>query len=340
MNFFDGTYIDFSRKQVFWLLLLLPLYWTFLYFKHRKRWHNFVSYTKFSFLGKTGDSLRVQTRFLPHILRSLTIACIIFGLAGPEARNSWKNIRAEGIDIMLSVDLSLSMLAKDFKPNRLEVAKEVIAEFIQSRPGDRIGLVAFGGVAFTHCPLTTDHKVLLNILKNLKAGSLEQGTAIGLGLANAVARIKDSESKSKVIILVSDGVNNVGEIAPITAGELAKQFHIRVYCIGVGTMGKALQPVGIYPNGDLEYDYVDVEIDEKVMTEIATMTGGKYFRAKDKNSLKKIYEEIDKMEKTIFNEQSFSKKEEKFFPFVLGAIVFLFLEILLRYTVYRSLADV
>jgi Ca-activated chloride channel family protein len=201
-------------------------------------------------------------------------------------------------------------------------------------------LVTFGGVAFTQCPLTTDHKVLLNILKELKAGSLEQGTAIGLGLANAVARIKDSEAKSKVIILVSDGVNNVGEIAPLTAGELAKAHNVRVYSIGVGSMGKALQPVGIYPNGELEYDYVDVEIDEKVMTEISNMTGGKYFRAKDKNSLKKIYAEIDKMEKTIFNEQSFSKKEEKYFIFVFTAVLLFLLELVLRYTIYRSLTDV
>jgi Ca-activated chloride channel family protein len=332
--------IEFLHKEFLWLLLLLPVWWLYLFFKFRRRWHNVLYVSDGEKISGIPKSWKVQTRFFPNLLRSITVALIIFGLAGPQAKNSWKNIRAEGIDIVLSLDLSLSMLAKDFKPNRLEVAKEVIAEFIQSRPGDRIGLVTFGGVAFTQCPLTTDHKVLLNILKELKAGSLEQGTAIGLGLANAVARIKDSEAKSKVIILVSDGVNNVGEIAPLTAGELAKAHNVRVYSIGVGSMGKALQPVGIYPNGELEYDYVDVEIDEKVMTEISNMTGGKYFRAKDKNSLKKIYAEIDKMEKTIFNEQSFSKKEEKYFIFVFTAVLLFLLELVLRYTIYRSLTDV
>jgi len=339
MNLMQSN-IEFLHKEFLWLLLLLPVWWLYLFFKYKKRWHNVLYVSDGEKISGIPKSWRVQTRFFPHLLRSLTVGLIIFGLAGPQAKNSWKNIRAEGIDIVLSLDLSLSMLAKDFKPNRLEVAKEVIAEFIQSRPGDRIGLVTFGGVAFTQCPLTTDHKVLLNILKELKAGSLEQGTAIGLGLANAVARIKDSEAKSKVIILVSDGVNNVGEIAPLTAGELAKANNVRVYSIGVGSMGKALQPVGIYPNGDLEYDYVDVEIDEKVMTEISNMTGGKYFRAKDKNSLKKIYAEIDKMEKTIFNEQSFSKKEEKYFVFIFPAVLLYLLELVLRYSVYRSLTDV
>ena len=235
------------------------------------------------------------------------------------------------------MDVSLSMLAKDFKPNRMEVAKEVILNFIDARPNDRIGLVIFGGEAFTQCPLTTDHKVLKNMFPQIKAGSLDQGTAIGLGLASSVARIKESTAKSRVIIVISDGVNNVGEISPLTAGELAKTFGIRVYCVGVGSKGKALQPVAIYAQGEYEYDYVDVEIDEKVMTDISDMTGGKYFRATNTESLKNIYEEIDKMEKTIISEKSFSNKAEHFLPLALAAAILLLLEFVLRFTLFKAI---
>jgi Ca-activated chloride channel family protein len=228
------------------------------------------------------------------------------------------------------------MLAKDFKPNRFEVAKDVLLDFIDARPNDRIGLVVFGGVAFTQCPLTSDHKVLKNMFPQIKAGMLDQGTAIGLGLANAVARIKESKAKSKVIIFLSDGVNNVGEIAPLTAGELAKTYGIRVYCIGVGSRGKALQPVAIYAPGEYEYDYVDVDIDEKVMTEISNMTGGQYFRATNKESLKNICQEIDKMEKTIISEKSFTNKAEHFLPLALAAAIILLLEFILRFTLFKS----
>jgi Ca-activated chloride channel family protein len=219
----------------------------------------------------------------------------------------------------------------------MDVAKDVILDFIDARPNDRIGLVIFGGEAFTQCPLTSDHKVLKNMFPQVKAGSLDQGTAIGLGLANAVARIKESKAKSKVIIFVSDGVNNVGEIAPLTAGELAKTYGVRVYCIGVGSKGKALQPVAIYAQGEYEYDYVDVDIDEKTMTEISEMTGGQYFRATNKESLVSIYKEIDKMEKTIVSEKSFTNKAEHFLPLALAAAILLLLEFLLRFTVFRSI---
>jgi Ca-activated chloride channel family protein len=228
------------------------------------------------------------------------------------------------------------MLAKDFKPDRLEVAKEVIMNFIDNRPNDRIGLVIFGGEVFTQCPLTSDHKVLKNMFPQIKAGSLDQGTAIGMGLAGAVARIKESKAKSKVIIFISDGVNNVGEIAPLTAGELAQTYGIRVYCIGVGSKGKALQPVAMYAQGEYEYDYVDVDVDEKVMGEISDMTGGKYFRATNKESLISIYQEIDKMEKTIVSEKSFSNKAEHFLPLAFAAAILLLLEFILRFTVFKS----
>ncbi len=229
------------------------------------------------------------------------------------------------------------MLAKDFNPDRLQVAKDVIVDFINARPNDRIGLVIFSGEAFTQCPLTTDHKVLKNMFPQIKAGSLDQGTAIGLGLANAVARIRDSNAKSKVIILISDGVSNVGEISPLTAGELARTYGIRVYSIGVGSRGKALQPVAMYAQGEYEFDYVDVEIDEKMMTDISAMTGGKYFRATDKESLRNVYEEIDKMEKTIISEKSFSNKAEHFLPLALCAAFLLLAELILKLTFFRTI---
>jgi len=262
---------------------------------------------------------------------------LIFALARPQSRSSWKNLKTEGIDIIISMDVSLSMLAKDFKPNRIEVAKDVILDFIDARPNDRIGLVIFGGEAFTQCPLTSDHKVLKNMFPQINAGMLNQGTAIGLGLAGAVARIKESKAKSKVIIFISDGVNNVGEIAPITAGELANTYDIRVYCIGVGTKGKALQPVAMYAQGQYEYDYVDVEIDEKIMSDISNLTGGKYFRATNKESLINIYQEIDKMEKTIVSEKNFTNKAEHFLPFAITAALILLLEFILRLTLFKSI---
>ncbi|MFL5753002.1 MAG: vWA domain-containing protein, partial [Bacteroidia bacterium] len=271
------------------------------------------------------------------LLRLIAVSLLILVLARPQSRSSWKDIKAEGIDIVMSLDVSYSMLAKDFKPNRLEAAKEVAKDFIDSRPNDRIGLVIFGGEAFTQCPLTTDHNVIKNLFTDLKAGMLAEGTAIGLGIADAVARVKESKAKSKVVILLSDGVSNVGEIAPLTAGEIAKTFGVRVYTIGVGTKGKALMPIAIYPNGQMEYDYVDVEIDEKTMGTVAEMTGGKYFRATDNESLHKIYKEIDKMEKTIISEKSYSNKAEKFLPLAIAAAIALLLEFILRQFVFKSI---
>lgn len=328
--------IQFAEKHWFWLMLILPamLLWYLLKLKKNE---GEVQYSSFTQLKGIKTSLKAKFRHVLFIFRLAAIALLIAALARPQSRSSWKDSKTEGIDIVISMDLSLSMLAKDFKPNRIEVAKDVILDFIDQRPNDRIGLVVFGGVAFTQCPLTSDHKVLKNMFPQIKAGMLDQGTAIGLGLANAVARIKDSKSKSKVIIFISDGVNNVGEIAPMTAGDLAKTYGVRVYCIGVGSRGKALQPVAIYAQGEYEYDYVDVEIDEKVMTDISDMTGGKYFRATDSESLKKICQEIDKMEKTIISEKSFTNKAEKFLPLAIAAAILLLLEFLLRFTVFRSI---
>ncbi len=327
--------IEFAEKHWFWLFLLLPamIVW---YFIKLKKYEGEIHFSSFSNFSNIKTSLKARLRHLVLVMRLIGVSLIILALARPQSRSSWKNIKTEGIDIIISMDISLSMLAKDFKPNRLEVAKEVIVDFIDARPNDKIGLVIFSGEAFTQCPLTVDHKILKNMFPDIKAGMLDQGTAIGLGLADAVARLKDSKAKSKVIILISDGVSNVGAIAPLTAGEIAKTYGLRVYTIGVGTKGKALQPVAMYPNGQLEYDYVDVEIDEVVMNKISELTGGKYFRATDKESLSNIYREIDKMEKTIISEKSFTNKAEHFLPLGVAALIALLLEFILKRIVFKS----
>lgn len=327
--------IQFAEKHWFWLLLIIPVMIAW-YIWRLKNLEGEFNFSTFSLLKGIKQPLRAKFRHSLFVLRILAFVFMIAAIARPQSRSSWKDSKTEGIDIVLSMDVSLSMLAKDFKPNRMEVAKDVMMDFIEARPNDRIGLVVFGGEAFTQCPITSDHKILMNMFEQVKSGMLDQGTAIGMGLANAVARIKESKAKSKVVILISDGVSNMGEVAPLTAGELAKTFGVRVYCIGVGSKGKALQPVAIYAPGEYEYDYVDVEIDEKVMTDISNMTGGKYFRATNKESLVTISREIDKMEKTITSEKSFTNKAEHFLPFALTAAILLLLEFILRYTLFRS----
>lgn len=334
INYFED--IQFAEKQWFWLLLFIPLM-VFWYIWKLHKHEAEINYSSFSLLNNIKASSRARLRHSLFVLRLAAFTLLICALARPQSKSSWKDTKTEGIDIVISMDVSLSMLAKDFNPNRLEVAKEVILNFIDGRPNDRIGLVLFGGEAFTQCPLTTDHKVLKNMFPQIRAGMLNQGTAIGLGLANAVARIKDSKAKSKVIIFISDGVNNVGEISPITAGELAKTYGVRVYCIGVGSKGKALQPVAMYAEGQYEYDYVDVDVDEQVMTEISDLTGGKYFRATNEKGLIEIYAEIDKMERSIVSERNFSKKAEHFLPLALAAFLLLLMEFVLRYTYFKTL---
>ncbi|MGZ3866592.1 MAG: vWA domain-containing protein [Bacteroidia bacterium] len=327
--------MTFADKDFFWLFLLLPVMIAWYFFRLKKQEAE-IHYSSFENLGAIKTSYKAYLRHLILVFRLFAVSMIILVLARPQSRSSWKDVKTEGIDIVLSLDISYSMLAKDFKPNRLDAAKEVAKEFIDARANDRIGLVVFGGEAFTQCPLTTDHAVIKNLFNDVTAGMLAQGTAIGLGIADAVARVKDSKAKSKVVILLSDGVNNVGEIAPITAGEIAKTFGVRVYTIGVGTRGKALTPVAIYPNGQIQYDYIDVDLDEKTMSDIAEETGGKYFRATDKESLRTVYKEIDKLEKTIISEKSFSNKAEHFLPFALLAAFALLAEFLLRYLIVRA----
>lgn len=329
------TDISFGNKEVLWLLLLIPLIVLWYFFKNKTH----TAALKVSSLNSFNEvkpTHKVQLRHSTIVLRSLSVTLLIIVLARPQSRSSWKDVKTEGIDIVMALDISGSMLAKDFKPDRLEAAKEVAEEFIDDRPNDRIALVIFSGESFTQCPLTSDHAVIKNLFSGIKTGMVADGTAIGNGLATAVTRIKDSKSKSKVIILLTDGVNNQGSVAPLTAAEIAKTFGVRVYTIGVGTIGKALAPVQMYPDGSYQYAYVDVNIDEKTLGEIADMTGGKYFRATNNNKLKEVYHEIDRLEKTIFEEKNFSNKAEHFLPFAIAAAMLLLTEFLLKNTVFKS----
>jgi Ca-activated chloride channel family protein len=267
-------------------------------------------------------------------LRSLAVIALIFALARPQSSLSWQNTTTEGIDIVIASDISGSMLAEDFQPNRLEAGKNIAIDFIKNRPDDRIGLVIFSGESFTQCPLTIDHDVLINLYQDIKYGMIDDGTAIGMGLATAVNRLKDSEAKSKVVILLTDGSNNMGSIPPITAAEIAKQFGVRVYTVGIGTKGFAPYPVQT-PMG-IQYQRMPVDVDEVTLGKIANITGGKYFRATDNAALKNIYEQIDHLEKAKIDVTQYHKKTELFLPFALMAALFLLLEFALKNTVLKG----
>jgi len=278
---------------------------------------------------------RPVLRHVLFVLRMAVFALMIVVLARPQSSNRSETVTTEGIDIMMALDISGSMMAQDFKPDRLEAAKKISTQFIAGRTNDRIGLVVFSGESFTQCPLTTDHTSLINLFNSVQNGMIEDGTAIGLALANAVSRIKDSDAVSKVIILLTDGVNNRGSIEPMTAAEIAKTFGIRIYAIGVGTRGMALVPVKT-PFG-VQYQNQETEIDENLLKEIAKMTDGQYFRATDNDALVKVYDEIDRMEKSKISVQEHHKKSEEYLKFALAAALILLLEILLRYTLLRNL---
>ena len=328
--------VAFANPGFFYALLLIPAFVVWYFFRHNSRK---ASLRISNFTGFAGNktSLKVYLRHSLFVLRMLALAALILALTRPQSKKSWQDLKTEGIDIVLALDISASMLAQDFKPNRLDASKEIAMEFIDSRPDDRIGLVIFSGESFTQCPLTTDHSVLKNLFTGVKTGMIQDGTAIGMGLATAVNRIQNSKAKSKVIILLTDGVNNSGSVSPELAGELAQPFGIRVYTIGVGTKGMAYSPVAIYPNGQYAYDYVKCDIDEPVLKKIASLTGGKYFRATNNEKLKQIYAEIDKLEKTIIEEKNYTKKSELFLPLALLALLLLVIEFGLKNTVFRSL---
>lgn len=324
----------FAHKELLLLLLLLIPYIVWYVMRHRKN-DATLQISDARVYAHTPKSYKNYLLHLPFALRVLAFALLVVVLARPQTTNSWQNSEVEGIDIMLSVDVSTSMLAEDLKPNRLEAAKEVATAFINGRPNDNIGLTLFAGESFTQCPLTIDHAVLLNMLKNVQCGLIEDGTAVGMGIANAVSRLKDSQAKSKVIILLTDGTNNRGDISPLTAAEIAKSFGIRVYTIGVGTNGMAPYP---YPVGNtVQYVNIPVEIDEKTLTQIAATTDGNYFRATSNSKLKEVYQEIDKLEKTKLNVKEYSKRQEEYRWFALAAFLCLLLEILLRNSILKKI---
>lgn len=315
------------------LLLLIPaIVWYILKHKKAQAAMNVSSTEAFDKLPRT---YKAYLRHVVFALRLLAIACVIVVLARPMTTDSWQKSSTEGVDVVVALDISGSMLSRDFSPNRLEAAKSVAAQFIAGREYDNIGFVIFAGEGFTMCPMTTDHAVLLNLLKDVECGMLVDGTAVGDGLATAVNRIKDGPAKSKTIILLTDGTNNAGVVDPITAAEIARNFGIRIYTIGVGTKGMAQSPV-MTPYG-IRYQSMPVEIDEDKLRRIASIGDGQYFRATDENVLKNVFAEIDKMEKTKLSVQQFSRREEAYMPWALLAMLLLAIEIGLRYTLLRNI---
>jgi len=325
--------ISFSNPDYLYLLIILPLLGLWYWYKH-VRDHADIQVSSTESFKTSGKSIKQYIYYVLYVFRIVAIGLLIVALARPQTTSSRQDVSIEGIDIVMALDVSSSMLAMDLKPDRLEAAKEVASEFIAGRPNDRFGLVIFSGEAFTQAPLTTDHSVILNLFKDIKSGMIEDGTAIGDGLATSVNRLKDSKAVSKVIILLTDGVNNMGSIDPLSAADIAKLYGIRVYTIGVGTEGQAPYPVQT-PFGP-QVDYREVNIDEGMLQKVAEVTDGRYFRATSNNKLREIYNEIDKLEKSKIDVTEFKKKNEEFFPFALIAFILITLEILLRFTVFRS----
>ena len=331
---FEG--IEFLNKGFFWLLLVLPLALLWYYFKHKQQ----TAELKISSLKgfKVTNSWLPKLKHVLFTLRLVALTFLIIALARPRTVDvSTKTKTTRGIDIVMAIDVSASMLAKDLKPNRLDALKKVAAQFIKGRPNDRIGIVEYAGESYTKTPITSDKNIVLSSLNDIRYNTIiEGGTAIGMGLATSVNRLKDSKAKSKVIILLTDGVNNSGSINPKIASELAVEFGIKTYTIGLGTNGMALSPIRIKQNGQFQYGRVKVEIDEELLKEIAEVTGGKYFRATNNKKLAEIYSEINKLEKTEIEEFKFYNYEEKFRWFVWIAGILLLLELLLRITIFRS----
>ena len=330
--------MEFANKEyLFLLLLMIPyLIWYLMYRKKSEPTMRMSDTRAYRYAPR---SWRVTLMPLQLLLRLAVFVLLVLVLARPQTQNSWKNETMEGIDIMLAMDVSTSMLAEDLKPNRIEAAKQVAADFIIGRPNDNIGLTIFAGEAFTQCPMTTDHASLLSLLHNVRTDIaqrlIEDGTAIGMGLANAVSRLKESKAKSKVVILLTDGSNNRGDLSPMTAAEIAKSFGIRVYTIGVGTNKVAPYPMPVA--GGVQYVNIPVEIDTKMLSDIAAATDGDFYRATNNKELQQIYKEIDKLEKSKLNVKKYSKRYEAFQPYAIVAVILLLLEILLRITVFRKL---
>lgn len=327
--------IHFAAPYLLYLLLIIPplVFWYIYHFFKT----NSPTLTIADVSGFNGFGSKFKL-YLTHVsfgFRMLALALLIVTLARPRSSSSKHSVHKEGIDLVLALDISGSMLAEDFKPNRLEVAKTVAIDFIKGRPDDRIGLVVFGGESFTQCPITTDHDVLINLFSSVKTGIIDDGTAIGDGLATAVNRLRTSTAISKVIILLTDGVNNMGMISPVTAAQIAAQFNIRVYTIGVG--GKGPAPYPFKTNFGTRYQNVDIPIDEELLKTISQTTGASYFRATNKNKLEEIYREINEMEKTKIDVTEFHRKKDEFLPFAIVALILLLSEFLLRKTYLKTI---
>ncbi len=328
--------VRFADKIFLILLIFIPLL-IFWYIRRFRRSSGTIRFSNLGIVKSVRESIKPKLRHLLFVLRLATIAFIIIALARPQSGQTEEELITEGIDIILAMDISTSMRAEDFKPkNRLEAAKVVAKDFIQGRSNDRIGLVVFAGKSFTQCPLTLDYGILLNFLDQIEIGMIEDGTAIGMGLANSINRLRESKAKSKVIILLTDGINNRGEIDPVTAAKIAKTMGIRIYTIGAGTRGEALYPLDD-PLFGRRYVHMPVEIDEETLTQIADLTSGKYFRATDRQSLEKIYAEIGEMEKTKIEVKSFTRYSELFPPYLTLALLCFLIEILLANTVFRKI---
>ncbi len=327
--------IHFVNPELLALLLLLPLV-AFFFWQRRQKYYAAMRLPTLQALDDV-TSWRSRWRVSLYVLRALGFVLLVVALARPQLTLREERINADSIDIMMVIDLSSSMLAQDFTPDRLEASKKLAIEFVNKRTYDRIGLTVFAGEAFTQCPLTTDHRVVKEFLANLQCGMLEDGTAIGMGLATAVNRMKDSDSKSKVIILLTDGVNNAGYVKPITAAEIAREFNIKIYTIGVGTKGDALTPVSRRSDGRYIFGLARVEIDEPLMQQISEMTGGRYYRATTAESLEEIYNQIDQLEKTRVEVTSIKRYSEEFYRLAGLALLLLIIEFVLRYTLFRSI---
>jgi Ca-activated chloride channel family protein len=328
--------IQFANPEYLWLLLVLPLVLLLLFLNKNKGQAVLKMSSLKAFDQKT--PLLVRFRFVLWLFRLISLALIITALARPQSVDvSTRTITNKGIDIVMAIDVSSSMLAQDLKPNRLDALKQVARTFVQDRVSDRVGLVIYAGESYTKTPITSDKSIVINSLNSIRFdGLIEDGTAIGMGLATAVNRLKDSRAKSKVIILLTDGVNNSGFIDPKIAAELAVEYNIKTYTIGLGSNGTARAPVGILPNGQFQYGMTKVEIDEVLLKEIAATTGGQYFRATDNRKLEEVYAEINKLEKTEIEEFKYYNYQERFRPLILWALALIFLEWLLRNTLFKS----
>ncbi|MBL4657121.1 MAG: VWA domain-containing protein [Flavobacteriales bacterium] len=327
--------VEFAHIELLYGLLIIPIM-ALWYWRMSNQARADIQVSSFLPLQDMQQGFKVYLRHGLFALRILALAALILGLARPQTSTSWENRTMEGIDIVVVLDISSSMLSRDLKPNRLEASKQVALDFIENRPVDRVGLVVFSGESFTQCPLTTDHSVLKSLFGDIKVGMVTDGTAIGMGLATGVNRLIDSKAISKVIILLTDGENNSGSVAPVTASEIASSFGVRVYTIGIGTKGMAMTPVRKTERG-FHYEQRKVSIDEELLKEIASNTGGRYFRATDNRTLEEIYTEIDKLEKSKIEVTEYRKKTEQFLPLALLAGILLVLELLLRNTFFRSI---